>query len=83
MPPEGTATIAESREDLRTKVRSQVVDAKPSFFRLEAQLPKQDHTFIVLQGEVVLWPERRDPHDRQERGRAVAARDFLLVQSDE
>ena len=44
MPPDGTATIAKSPEDLRAKLRSQVVDAKPSFFRLEAQLPKQGRT---------------------------------------
>ncbi len=118
MPPEGTATIAKSPEDLHTKVRSQVVDARPSFFRLEAQLPKQgrtdtpvaasdkiwvvlktyaadgenglhahpneDHTFIVLQGEATFYgPNGETSHNRQERGRAVAARDFLLVQGDE
>jgi mannose-6-phosphate isomerase-like protein (cupin superfamily) len=55
MPPEGTATIAESREDLRTKVRSQVVDAKPSFFRLEAQLPKQGRTDTPVAASDKMW----------------------------
>ena len=118
MPPDGTATIAQGPEDLHASVKAQIVEGKPTFFKLEAQLPKQgrtdtplaasdkmwvvlktyaadgenglhahpneDHTFIVLQGGGdVLWTERRDPHDRQERGRAVAARHFLLVQGDE
>jgi hypothetical protein len=29
---------------LRAKVKAQVADAKPSFFKLEAQLPKQGRT---------------------------------------
>jgi mannose-6-phosphate isomerase-like protein (cupin superfamily) len=55
MPPEGTATIAKSPEDLRTKVRSQVVEAKPSFFRLEAQLPKQGRTDTPLAASDRMW----------------------------
>ena len=118
MPPDGTTNIAKSPEDLRAKVQSQVVGSKPSFFKLEAQLPKQGRTdtplaasekmWVVLKtyaadGENglhahpnedqnlccpsgrgdLLWAERRDPNDRQERGRAVAARHLLLVQGDE
>ena len=41
MPPDGTANIAQSPEDLRAKVKAQVVDGKPAFFKLEAQLPQQ------------------------------------------
>ena len=41
MPPDGSLAIAQTPEDLRAKVKAQVVDAKPSFFKLEAQLPQQ------------------------------------------
>ena len=44
MPPDGTATIAQSPEDLRAKVNAQVIEGKPAFFKLEAQLPKQGRT---------------------------------------
>jgi hypothetical protein len=44
MPPDGTANIAQSPEDLRAKVVAQVADAKPTFFKLEAQLPQQGRT---------------------------------------
>ena len=55
MPPDGTATIAKSPEDLRAKLRSQVVDAKPSFFRLEAQLPKQGRTDTPVAASDKMW----------------------------
>ena len=41
MPPDGTATIAQSPEDLGARVKAQIVEGKPTFFKLEAQLPKQ------------------------------------------
>ena len=44
MPPDGTATIAQNPEDLRAKVKTQIVEGKPTFFKLEAQLPKQGRT---------------------------------------
>jgi hypothetical protein len=44
MPPDGTANIAQSPEDLRAKVKAQVVGGKPAFFKLEAQLPRQGRT---------------------------------------
>ena len=44
MPPDGTVNIAQSPEDLRAKVNAQVVEGKPTFFRLEAQLPQQGRT---------------------------------------
>ena len=42
--PDGSPAIAQTPEDLRAKVAAQVIDARPSFFRLEAQLPKQGRT---------------------------------------
>jgi hypothetical protein len=50
MPPDGTATIAQSPEDLRTSVKAQIVEGKPTFFTLEAQLPKQGRTDTPLAG---------------------------------
>ena len=44
MPPDGTVSIAQSPEDLRAKVNARVVEGKPTFFRLEAQLPQQGRT---------------------------------------
>ena len=38
MAPDGTATIAQSPEDLRAKVNAQVLEGNPTFFRLEARL---------------------------------------------
>jgi len=85
MPPDGTATIAQSPGDLRASDKA----GKPTFFTLAEQLPKQgrtdtplaasdkmrvvlktyaadgenglhahpneDHTFVVLQGEVTFY----------------------------
>src|SRR6266566_2146791 len=44
MPPDGTATIAQGPEDLRAKVKAKLVEGKPTFFKLEAQLPQQGRT---------------------------------------
>ena len=41
MAPDGTTTITQSPEDLRAKVKEQVVDGQPAFFKLEAQLPRR------------------------------------------
>ena len=48
-------TIAQSPEDLRAKVKAQVIDAKPSFFRLEAQLPKQGRTDTPVAASEKMW----------------------------
>ena len=48
MPPEGTVTVAQNPEDLRAKVKAQTVEGKPTFFKLEAQLPKQGRTDTPL-----------------------------------
>jgi len=55
MPPDGSPAIAQSPEDLRAKVASQIVDAKPSFFRLEAQLPKQGRTDTPVAASDKMW----------------------------
>jgi mannose-6-phosphate isomerase-like protein (cupin superfamily) len=55
MPPDGSPMIAHSPEDLRAKVQSQIVDAKPSFFRLEAQLPKQGRTDTPVAASDKMW----------------------------
>ena len=55
MPPDGTATIAQSPEDLRAKVTAQVVEGKPTFFRLEAQLPEQGRTDTPLAASDKMW----------------------------
>ena len=44
MPPDGTATIAQGPEDLHASVKAQIVEGKPTFFKLEAQLPKHVRT---------------------------------------
>jgi hypothetical protein len=40
LPPDGTATVAQSPEYLRAKVKAQIIEGKPTFFKFEAQLPK-------------------------------------------
>src|SRR5947209_12988547 len=55
MPPDGTVNIAQSPEDLRAKVNAQVVEGKPAFFRLEAQLPKQGRTDTPLAASDKMW----------------------------
>src|SRR5271165_4153247 len=55
MPPDGTTTIAKSPEDLRAKVQSQVIGNKPSFFKLEGQLPKQGRTDTPLAASEKMW----------------------------
>jgi mannose-6-phosphate isomerase-like protein (cupin superfamily) len=55
MPPDGTATIAQSPEDLRAKLNTQVVEGKPAFFKLEAQLPKQGRTDTPLAASDKMW----------------------------
>src|SRR6266576_3679883 len=118
MPPDGTATIAQSPEDLRAKVNAQVIQGKPAFFKLEAQLPKQgrtdtplaasdkmwvllktyaadgenglhahpneDHTFIVLQGEVTFYgPNDETRTIGKNEGVLLPHGTLLLVQGDE
>jgi mannose-6-phosphate isomerase-like protein (cupin superfamily) len=55
MPPDGSLAIAQSPEDLRAKVKAQVADAKPSFFKLEAQLPKQGRTDTPVAASEKMW----------------------------
>ena len=55
MPPDGTGTIAQSPEDLRAKVKAQVVEGKPAFFKLEAQLPQQGRTDTPLAASDKMW----------------------------
>ncbi|HTQ33304.1 MAG TPA: cupin domain-containing protein [Stellaceae bacterium] len=55
MPPDGSPAIAQSPEDLRAKVAEQAVDARPSFFRLEAQLPKQGRTDTPVAASDKMW----------------------------
>lgn len=53
--PDGSPAIAQNPEDLRAKVAAQVVDAKPSFFKLEAQLPKQGRTDTPVAASEKMW----------------------------
>jgi hypothetical protein len=55
MPPDGTATIAQSPEDLRAKVNIQIVEGTPTFFKLQAQLPKQGRTDTPLAASDKMW----------------------------
>ena len=55
MPPDGTATIAQSLEDLRASGEAQIVEGKPAFFTLEAQLPKQRRTDTPLAASDKMW----------------------------
>ena len=55
MPPDGSPAIARSPEDLRAKVAAQVVGGKPSFFTLEAQLPKQGRTDTPVAASDKMW----------------------------
>jgi mannose-6-phosphate isomerase-like protein (cupin superfamily) len=55
MPPDGSLAIAQTPEDLRAKVKAQVVDAKPSFFKLEAQLPQQGRTDTPVAASEKMW----------------------------
>src|ERR1700719_1310748 len=54
-PPDGTANIAQSPEDLRAKVKAQVVGGKPAFFKLEAQLPQQGRTDTLVAASDKMW----------------------------
>jgi quercetin dioxygenase-like cupin family protein len=55
MPPDGTATVAQSPEYLRAKVKAEIVEGKPTFFKLEAQLPKQGRTDTPLAASDKMW----------------------------
>jgi len=55
MPPDGSPAIARSPEDLRAKVAAQVAGGKPSFFTLEAQLPKQGRTDTPVAASDKMW----------------------------
>ena len=55
MPPDGTATIVQSPEDLRSKVKAQLVEGKPTFFKLEAQLPQQGRTDTPVAASEKMW----------------------------
>src|ERR1700738_2909529 len=55
MPPDGTANIAQSPEDLGAKVKAQVVGGKPAFFKLEAQLPRQGRTDTPVAASDKMW----------------------------
>jgi mannose-6-phosphate isomerase-like protein (cupin superfamily) len=55
MPPDGSVTIAQTPEELRAKVAAQVADAKPSFFKLAAQLPKQGRTDTPVAASDKMW----------------------------
>ncbi len=55
MPPDGTSTIAQSPEDLRAKVKATVVEGKPAFFKLEAQLPRQGRTDTPVAASDKMW----------------------------
>ena len=55
MPPDGTATIAQSSANLRASVKAQIVEGKPTFFTLEAQLPKQSRTDTPLAASDKMW----------------------------
>jgi len=48
MSADGTAAIAQSPEELRAQVKAQVVEGKPTFFKLEAKLPRQGRTDTPL-----------------------------------
>src|SRR5262249_11426855 len=55
MPPDGTMSIAQNPADLRAKVKAQVTNAKPSFFKLEAQLPRQGRTDTPVASSDKMW----------------------------
>lgn len=55
MPPDGTAAIAQSPEDLRAKLARQTVEARPAFFKLEAQLPQQGRTDTPVAASEKMW----------------------------
>jgi mannose-6-phosphate isomerase-like protein (cupin superfamily) len=55
MPPDGSPVFAQSPEDLRAKVTAQIVDAKPSFFKLDARLPKQGRTDTPVAASDKMW----------------------------
>jgi hypothetical protein len=55
MPPDGSATIAQSPEDLRDKVKAQVAAGKPTFYKLEAQLPQQGRTDTPVAASDKMW----------------------------
>ena len=55
MPPDGTANIAQGLEDLRVKAKAQIVEGKPTFFKLEAQLPQQGRTDTPVAASEKMW----------------------------
>ena len=55
MPPDGTVNTAQSPEDLRAKVKAQVVGGRPAFFKLEAQLPQQGRTDTPVAASEKMW----------------------------
>jgi len=55
MPPDGTANIAQSSEALRDKIKAQIVEAKPTFFKLERSFRKQGRTDTPVAASDKLW----------------------------
>src|SRR5215831_12283183 len=55
MPPDGTPDIARSPEELRAKVTAQLTEGKPTFFKLEAQLPQQGRTDTPVAASEKMW----------------------------
>src|SRR6478752_3846232 len=55
MPPDGAANVAQTPEHLRARVKAQVADGKPSFFKLEAQLPQQGRTDTPVAASDKMW----------------------------
>src|SRR5437899_12471238 len=55
MPPDGTANVARSPEDLRSKIKAQIVEGEPAFFKLEAQLPEQGRTDTPVAASDKMW----------------------------
>jgi hypothetical protein len=47
--------VAQNPEDLRAKVKTQTVEGKPAFFKLEAQLPKQGRTDTPPAASDKMW----------------------------
>ena len=70
MPPDGTSTIAQSPEDLRAKVKATVVEGKPAFFKLEAQLPRQGRTDTPVAASDKMWVVLKTYAADGENGRA-------------
>ncbi len=55
MSADGSIAFAQTPDDMHAKLKAQQADARPSFFRLQAQLPQQGRTDTPMASSDKMW----------------------------